>query len=177
MHGPLDVVERVGVHQDSRRAEREGADREPVGVVAMEAARQQFTGTLSGVTAIAAGTIHALAVRSDGTAWGWGDNVRGELGNGAGVVVQRGFVPPPTYHQDRLRTVAVGYLYGVITNGLAPMPSYANQISPRDRWEIVPLTRGYVRLSDRSISCSRTRIHPMADCRTTARMTVRCPVR
>jgi mono/diheme cytochrome c family protein len=67
----------------------------------------------------------------------------GELGDGNGVVAQRGFnQPPPTsYHQDRLRNAPVGYLYQVITNGLPPMPSYANQISPRDRWLIVAYIR------------------------------------
>ena len=65
----------------------------------------------------------------------------GRLGNGAGVVVQRGFVPPPTFHQDRLRNAPVVHFYDVITNGLAPMPSYANQIPPRDRWDIVAYIR------------------------------------
>jgi mono/diheme cytochrome c family protein len=65
----------------------------------------------------------------------------GQLGNGEGVVVQRGFVQPPTFHQDRLRNAPVGHFYDVITNGLAPMPSYANQIPPRDRWEIIAYIR------------------------------------
>src|SRR5207253_9513123 len=37
---------------------------------------------LGGVTAIAAGASHSLAVKSDGTAWGWGLNFYGQLGNG-----------------------------------------------------------------------------------------------
>ncbi|HKG81189.1 MAG TPA: NF038122 family metalloprotease, partial [Pyrinomonadaceae bacterium] len=37
---------------------------------------------LSGVTAIAAGTFHVLALKSDGTVWAWGSNGRGELGIG-----------------------------------------------------------------------------------------------
>jgi alpha-tubulin suppressor-like RCC1 family protein len=37
---------------------------------------------LTGVTAIAAGDSHSLAVRGDGTAWAWGYNFDGELGNG-----------------------------------------------------------------------------------------------
>lgn len=65
----------------------------------------------------------------------------GQLGNGSGTVVLRGFVPPPTFHQDRLRNAPVGHFYDVITNGLAPMPSYANQIPPRDRWEIIAYVR------------------------------------
>jgi hypothetical protein len=65
----------------------------------------------------------------------------GRLGNGEGTVVLHGFVPPPTFHQDRLRNAPVGHFYDVITNGLAPMPSYANQIPPRDRWEIISYIR------------------------------------
>jgi mono/diheme cytochrome c family protein len=65
----------------------------------------------------------------------------GRIGNGLGVVVQRGFVPPPTFHQDRLRNAPVGHFYDVITNGLAPMPSYANQIPVRDRWLIIAYIR------------------------------------
>ena len=43
------------------------------------------TGALSGksVTSIGAGSTHSLAVCSDGTAFAWGENTNGELGNGA----------------------------------------------------------------------------------------------
>src|SRR5437588_1067427 len=37
---------------------------------------------LSGVTAIAASFRHSLALKSDGTMWGWGDNTYGDLGDG-----------------------------------------------------------------------------------------------
>jgi len=37
---------------------------------------------LSGVIAISAGSVFSLAVKSDGTAWAWGYNTDGELGNG-----------------------------------------------------------------------------------------------
>jgi len=33
-------------------------------------------------TAIAAGALHSLALRSDGTVWAWGRNRSGELGDG-----------------------------------------------------------------------------------------------
>src|SRR6266481_9388501 len=37
---------------------------------------------LSGVTAIAGGAEHSLALKSDGTVWAWGNNALGQLGNG-----------------------------------------------------------------------------------------------
>jgi alpha-tubulin suppressor-like RCC1 family protein len=39
-------------------------------------------GGLTGVTKIAAGLTHSLALKSDGTLWAWGDNSVGELGDG-----------------------------------------------------------------------------------------------
>jgi hypothetical protein len=63
------------------------------------------------------------------------------LGDGNGVVVQRGFQQPPSYHTDRLRNAPLGYFFGVITNGFGAMPDYASQIPPRDRWYIVAYIR------------------------------------
>ncbi len=37
---------------------------------------------LTGVTAIAAGDKHSLALRSDGSVWAWGRNWQGQLGDG-----------------------------------------------------------------------------------------------
>ena len=41
------------------------------------------SGYLTGIVAIAGGSVHSLAVRSDGTVWAWGYNEYGQLGNGA----------------------------------------------------------------------------------------------
>lgn len=38
---------------------------------------------LTGVTAVGADSGHGFAVKSDGTAWSWGDNHRGSLGSGS----------------------------------------------------------------------------------------------
>lgn len=70
----------------------------------------------------------------------------GVLGNGEGVIVQRGLRKPPSYHIERLRTAPDGHLFDVITNGLGAMPRYAVQIEPRDRWAIV----AYLRALERS---------------------------
>jgi hypothetical protein len=67
----------------------------------------------------------------------------GAVGDGQGIIMTGGYgyVPAPTYHDDRLRSVEDGYLYDVIANGVRNMPAYGYQIPPDDRWAIV----GYIR--------------------------------
>jgi alpha-tubulin suppressor-like RCC1 family protein len=45
----------------------------------------QVTG-VSSITSLAAGINHSLARRNDGTAWGWGYNSAGELGDGGAAL-------------------------------------------------------------------------------------------
>jgi hypothetical protein len=65
----------------------------------------------------------------------------GGSGAGDGLVISRGYVPPQTYHQDRLRDVEDGYIYDVIANGIRNMPAYRRQIPVEDRWAIVAYVR------------------------------------
>jgi mono/diheme cytochrome c family protein len=65
----------------------------------------------------------------------------GLAGNGDGMIVQRGFRQPPSYHTDRLRTAPLGYYYDVMTNGFGAMPDYRAQVMPRDRWAIAAYVR------------------------------------
>jgi len=65
----------------------------------------------------------------------------GVLGDGQGMVVQRGLRRAASYHQDRLRDEKVGYFYDVVTNGFGAMQGYAEQIPVRDRWLIVAYVR------------------------------------
>ena len=68
----------------------------------------------------------------------------GYLGDGTGVVTQRGdrsFPAPPSYHIDRLREVEDGYLFDVITNGFGRMYSHNARVLPEDRWAIVAYIR------------------------------------
>src|SRR5262249_2171138 len=59
------------------------------------------------------------------------------VGNGNGMIVQRGYKPPPSYHIERLRKAPLGYFFDVMTNGYGAMPDYASQIPVHDRWCIV----------------------------------------
>jgi mono/diheme cytochrome c family protein len=63
------------------------------------------------------------------------------LGNGQGLIVQRGFPAPPSYHTDRLRQAPVGHFFSVMTNGYGTMYSYASRITPEDRWKIAAYIR------------------------------------
>ena len=77
----------------------------------------------------------------------------GRTGQGDGMVVQRGYRRPPTYHQDRLRDAPVGHFFDVITNGFGAMPDYATQVAARDRWAIIAYVRAlqlseHARLAD-----------------------------
>ncbi|WP_276522318.1 c-type cytochrome [Kallotenue papyrolyticum] len=65
----------------------------------------------------------------------------GLSGYGNGMIVERGFSPPSSFHTDRLRNAPVGYYYDVITNGFGRMYSYASRIQPGDRWAIVAYIR------------------------------------
>ena len=67
-----------------------------------------------------------------------------ESGAGKGMVTKRGgglSVPPPSYHQDKLRAMPLGYFYDVIANGKGTMFSYAAQIPVEDRWAIAAWVR------------------------------------
>jgi mono/diheme cytochrome c family protein len=65
----------------------------------------------------------------------------GRTGKGDGMIVQRGFKRPTSYHVDRLRQTPVGYFFDVITNGYGAMSDYAAQVPVEDRWAIVAYLR------------------------------------
>lgn len=65
----------------------------------------------------------------------------GRVGDGNGMIVQRGFRRPPSFHIDRLRQAPVGHFFDVMTNGFGTMYSYADRVPPKDRWAIVAYIR------------------------------------
>ena len=65
----------------------------------------------------------------------------GRVGDGRGMIVERGFKQPPSYHIDRLREQPIGYFFDVITNGFGQMSGYAARVPPADRWAIAAYIR------------------------------------
>jgi mono/diheme cytochrome c family protein len=62
-------------------------------------------------------------------------------GYGNGTVPARGFPHPPSFHIDRLRNAPSRYFVDVMTNGHGVMYSYADRVSPSDRWAIAAYIR------------------------------------
>ena len=65
----------------------------------------------------------------------------GRTGNGQGIVVKRGMLPPPSFHDPRLLAVSDGYIFNVITHGIRNMPAYGPQVPVHDRWAIISYLR------------------------------------
>ena len=65
----------------------------------------------------------------------------GRTGDGNGMIVQRGFRQPPSYHEQRLREAPAGYFFDVMTNGFGAMQDYAAQVPVADRWAIAAYIR------------------------------------
>ena len=59
------------------------------------------------------------------------------VGNGAGMIVQRGYRPAGNFHTPRLMAAPIGHFFNVMTNGYGAMPDYAAQLKPEDRWAVV----------------------------------------
>ncbi|SDL72065.1 Cytochrome C oxidase, cbb3-type, subunit III [Modicisalibacter muralis] len=62
-------------------------------------------------------------------------------GSGHGMVVQRGFPQPPTFHSERLRQAPLRHFYDVISDGFGVMYAYRDRVAPEDRWAIAAYIR------------------------------------
>ena len=59
----------------------------------------------------------------------------GQYGEGDGNIVPK-FPRPPSLQSDRVKNFAQGRFYHIMTMGQNLMPSYASQITRKDRWAI-----------------------------------------
>jgi len=80
----------------------------------------------------------------------------GKTGYGDGMIVQRGFPVPPSYHINRLRRAPLGHFFDVITNGYGNMYSYNDRVSIPDRWAII----AYIRVLQRSQNATLSDVPP-----------------
>jgi mono/diheme cytochrome c family protein len=64
-----------------------------------------------------------------------------QTGDGNGMIVRRGFSPPPSFHAAEVRDQPVGFYFDVITNGYGAMAGYTAQVTAEDRWAIIAYMR------------------------------------
>ena len=76
----------------------------------------------------------------------------GVLGDGNGITKSYGMVVTPSYHDDRLRQMAEGEIFNTITYGKNTMFSYADKLSPDDRWAVVAYLRALQRARQGTIN-------------------------
>jgi Cytochrome C oxidase, cbb3-type, subunit III len=76
----------------------------------------------------------------------------GRTGDGNGIIPQRGYPPPPSYHIDRLRQAPVGHFFDVISHGYGVMYSYGARVEPTDRWAIAAYIRALQLSRDAKVS-------------------------
>lgn len=118
----------------------------PTGTVARGWLREDealYTGKVNGQTvdAVPFAITHADLKRGQERFNIYCTPCHGRLGDGQGMVVQRGLRQAASYHQDRLRQERIGYFFDVITNGFGAMQGYADQVPVRDRWLIASYVR------------------------------------
>lgn len=80
------------------------------------------------------------------------------IGNGLGMIVQRGYRLAGNFHSERLREAPLGHFFQVITDGYGAMPNYAAEITPADRWAVV----AYIRALQLSQNAKEADIDPGA---------------
>lgn len=69
----------------------------------------------------------------------------GATGDGNGITRNYGMMAVPTFHSDRIREMAEGEIFEVITNGRGLMGSYSGQVPVEDRWNIIAYLRALQR--------------------------------
>lgn len=66
----------------------------------------------------------------------------GSAGFGGSTVAENMGPPrPPSLRSARVAAAPVGYIFGVATNGLGRMPSYAGALTASERWDVVAYVR------------------------------------
>jgi mono/diheme cytochrome c family protein len=63
------------------------------------------------------------------------------VGNGAGMIVQRGYKPAGNLHDAKRVGEPLSHYFYVMTNGYGAMPDYKAQVTPEDRWAIAAYIR------------------------------------
>jgi mono/diheme cytochrome c family protein len=87
------------------------------------------------------------------------------VGNGAGMIVLRGYHAAGNLHTARLEAAPLGHFFNVISNGYGAMPDYSSQVAVEDRWAIAAYIRA-LQLSQKATEAdveSGKHVEPLTD--------------
>ncbi|MGI6434174.1 MAG: fibronectin type III domain-containing protein [Syntrophomonadaceae bacterium] len=99
---------------------------------ATAAAYKKVTG-LEGVVAISAGGAHGLALKKDGSVWGWGQNDKGQLGNGSTATQ---LLPVAATGVTGIEAIDAGRLYSIVLADDASASIKANAFGANDQGQL-----------------------------------------
>jgi len=108
-----------------------GARALPEGVVSQESAREETAPALT-AEVLEQGRAHFAIYCAV---------CHGLGGDGDGIAVQRGLIPPPSYHTDFVRGMTINEIERQIAQGKGQMMGMAGRIPARDRWAIAYYVR------------------------------------
>jgi len=80
----------------------------------------------------------------------------GRAGDGKGITTKYGMNEPPSYHGERVLKLKDGEIFRTITEGKGQMGSYADKVSPEDRWAVV----GWVHVLQRAFAATLEDVPP-----------------
>jgi mono/diheme cytochrome c family protein len=63
------------------------------------------------------------------------------VGNGDGMIVQRGYKPAGNFHDVKRLAEPLSHYFYVMSNGYGAMPDYSAQLPPADRWAVAAYIR------------------------------------
>jgi len=65
----------------------------------------------------------------------------GKTGDGNGITKSYGMAATPTYHDARLRDMAIGEIFNTITHGKNLMGAYGMKLNEEERWAVIAYMR------------------------------------
>jgi mono/diheme cytochrome c family protein len=96
----------------------------------------------------------------------------GAVGDGQGMIVKRGMVPPPslvrldrplTTRELNVQHAPIGHYFYVITNGFGAMYSYNDRVAVDDRWRIAAYIRALQLSQDADLKVATMQTPPLGD--------------
>jgi mono/diheme cytochrome c family protein len=96
----------------------------------------------------------------------------GAIGDGTGMIVQRGMVKPPslvrvdrqlTDREVNVQRAPIGHYFDVITNGFGAMYSYNDKVAVDDRWRIAAYIRALQLSQDADMKVAIMKAPPLGD--------------